>query len=360
MQIRLDVITVKKTIRYLAIICLLSMIVSMMPACGSVKTPPVRNLKWAVGGTLPSAEDFFETMPKGCSARFDREYTFSSLGDYTLTVIYKNAQGREKEIKVNFTLGVDETPPKIEGEKDISVFLGEGVSYRDHVKTSDDFDGPVTVSVDSSAVNLSKEGNYPVIYTATDTAGNKSTLQVMVWVYRESVTEEMLWEKVDQIISEHISKGVSKEQQAREVFDFVYYTIRYDSYSDKNDWVRAAYDGLKNERGDCYTYFAVSKALLTRLGIENMDVKRTAGIVDERHYWSLVNIGTSDAPKWYHFDACNLSGASFKGCLLTDRQIAAYTAKRVDENDVGNYFYAYDSTSYPPRATQTITDPYET
>ena len=345
--------------QYSSALCALAIVLLLLPSCGAVKVPPTRDLKWSVGAALPSAEDFFETMPKGASARFEEDYTFSSLGDYNLTVIYKNAKGKEKKCKVKLTLGIDQTAPQIVGEKDISVFLGEGIAYLEHVQVTDDFDGAVTLDVDSSSVNLSKEGNYPVLYTATDHAGNQATLQVMVWVYRETVTEAMLWEKVDAVIAERISKGISKEQQAREVFDYVYYTIRYDSYSDKNDWVRAAYEGLKKGYGDCYTYFAVSKALLTRLGIDNLDIKRTEGIVDERHYWSLVNIGTAEAPQWYHFDACNLSGVSFKGCLLTDAQIAAYSANRFDENGIGNYFYAYDSTSYPTRATKTVTsDPY--
>ena len=93
-----------------------------------------------------------------------------------------------------------------------------------------------------------------------------------------------------------------------------------------------------------------------RLGIDTMDVKRTEGIVVERHYWNLVNIGTQEAPRWYHFDACRLSGVQHSGCLLTDQQLHSYTARRVDADGVGNYFYAFDTTAFPATDTRIITD----
>ena len=86
-----------------------------------------------------------------------------------------------------------------------------------------------------------------------------------------------------------------------------------------------------------------------------MDIQRLSGIVDERHYWNFVNIGTADDAKWYHFDACRLSGVQHNGCLLTDLQVQAYTKQRVDEYGVGNYFYVYDADKYPKSETTIIT-----
>ncbi len=350
--------------RWIAFFCACLMLVSLLGSCvdpGDVEQtlPTPKPLKWAVGAPLPDAKDFFESLPEGSSVRFVTEYTFSSMGAYTLTVIYTDAEGVESEIGVSLTLAIDTTAPAIVGAKDLSICLGEGIAYRSGVTVTDDFDGATTLEVDSSAVILAEEGNYPVTYTARDAAGNTSTVTVTVWIYREAVTEEMLWRYVDDIIQENgIDRFVSRERQAREVFDYVYYSISYDSTSDKTDWVRAAYEGLKNGRGDCYTYFAVSKAFFTRLGLQNKDVKRTEGIVRERHYWNLVNIGTAEAPLWYHFDACQLSGVIFRGCLLTDAQLAEYTANRTNADGEGNYFYIFDPNGLPARATVEITDPY--
>ena len=69
-------------------------------------------------------------------------------------------------------------------------------------------------------------------------------------------------------------------------------------HSDKSDWKTGAYTGLTAGRGDCFTYYAVSRALLTALGIDNLAVERVGG--ETRHFWNLVNCGDG----WYHFDAC--------------------------------------------------------
>jgi hypothetical protein len=200
------------------------------------------------------------------------------------------------------------------------------------------------------------EGVYPVTYTATDAAGNSSTVEISVYVSRERVTLDDLFAMLDPIIASRIPTSGSAEMQAREVYTYVYNHIDYDSYSDKSDWVRAAYEGLRTGKGDCYTYFALSKAFFERLGIQNMNIQRTSGIVDERHYWNFINIGTADSPRWYHFDACRLSGIQHSGCLLTDLQVDAYTRQRVDENGIKNYFYAYNRSDYPKSADQIITD----
>lgn len=349
--------------RLVAVLCVFCMLFLLLAGCGSEDPeqtlPTPKKLKWAVGTTLPQAEDFFDTLPQGSSVRFSTEYTLSEMGDHTLTVIYTDAEGTETKTEVQLTLAVDTTAPTVVGAKDISICLGEGIAYRSGVSTTDDFDGPVTLAVDSSAVNTMQEGHYPVTYVARDQAGNTSSVTVTVWIYKEAVTEEMLWSRVDAIIDQYsLDQYATKERQAREVFDFVYYGIKYDSTSDKSDWVRAAYEGLKNGRGDCYTYFAVSKAFFVRLGIDNVDIKRTEGIVTERHYWNLVNIGTADSPRWYHFDACQLSGVSFRGCLLTDSQLAEYTVSRTNTDGVSGYFYAFGDKGLPARATEIITDPY--
>jgi len=350
--------------RLIALLCLLCMLFSAFVSCGDSESsrddlPTPQKLKWAVGTALPKAEDFFKTLPKDSSVCFAEEYTFTQKGDHTLTVIYTDPDGEESEIEVKLTLAIDTVAPTVVGAKDISVCLGEGIAYRSGVTVTDDFDGPVTLAVDSSSVQTMQVGHYPVTYTARDHAGNTASVTVTVWIYQEKVTKEMLWSRVDEVIDRYsIDQYTNKERQAREVFDFVYYGIKYDSTSDKSDWVRAAYEGLKNGRGDCYTYFAVSKAFFERLEIDNMDIKRTEGIVTERHYWNLVNIGSSEAPRWYHFDACQISGASFRGCLLTDSQLAEYTAYRTNTDGVSGYFYVFGEKGLPSRATEIITDPY--
>ena len=316
----------------------------------------LKNLTWAVGTALPTAQDFVSKLPEGADIRFAKEYTYPNLGSYLLDLIVTDARGRETAHRAQLTLIVDEEPPVIHGADDISVYLNDGISYRNGVTVSDNCNGAVKLDIDSSAVDITKEGSYPVTYTATDAAGNRTVVEITVYVWKEAVSEDMLFAELDKLIAERITAGASVEKQVRDVYRYVYNNIDYVSDSDKSDWVRAAYEGIRTGRGDCFTYFALSKAFFVRLGIENKDIKRTEGIVTERHYWNLVNIGTATSPRWYHFDACQIKDATHSGCLLTDLQLAAFSSIRTDANGVCDYFYAYDDTGLPARETKIVTE----
>ena len=349
----------KVCFRLLAFIIILSFLCGSFVGCKeeeSTEKPELRNLIWAINTLLPTAQDFVVFLPEGATVKFAEKYTFQSLGIYEIVLIVTNARGKERQYKVNFELIEDNEPPKISGVTDISTYVGDGISYRSGVTVGDNCDGTVILDVDSSAVDNMTEGAYPVTYTATDAVGNSTTVQISVYVYRERITLDTLFSMLDPIIANRIPTSGTTELQVREVYTYVFNHIDYDSYSDKNDWVRAAYEGLRTGKGDCYTYFALSKAFFERLGIENKDIQRTSGIVAERHYWNYVNIGTKQSPRWYHFDACRLSGIQHSGCLLTDLQIDAYTRQRVDQDGNGNYFYAYDRSAYPKSSDQIITD----
>ncbi len=329
-------------------------------ACKGEEVPEVekvqlKDLTWGVGGRLPSAEDFAVDLPENTTIRFAEEYTFSEMKEYTLRLIVTLSNGEEEEHAVHLSLVRDTTPPVLEGVSDIVAYIGDGISYRKGVSMRDNCDGEVRLTIDSAAVKADTEGVYPITYTATDIAGNQTVKAVYVYIYRESVTQEKLYELLDPILAEYVSANAGTERKVRDIYNYVYYHIEYDAHSDKSDWVRAAYEGLRTGRGDCFTYFAISKACFERLGIQSKDIQRTPGIVDERHYWNLVNIGSEAAPRWYHFDACRLAGVQHNGCLLTDVQVAAYTKHRVDSVGVGNYFYAYDHSKFPASATEIIT-----
>ncbi|MBQ1229611.1 MAG: hypothetical protein IIX80_01125 [Clostridia bacterium] len=314
-----------------------------------------RDLTWAVGAPLPDAEDFALRLPEGIRVTYAEEYTYPSIGEYTLTLLVNGGGYKDHKVQVRFTLQRDNVPPVIEGASDLVSTEGLGISYRAGITVTDNCDDAVRLEVDSSAVNIHKQGVYPVIYTATDNAGNQTVCRVQVYVYREAVSMEDLMEKIAPIAATLCPEGASKYEKAEAIYDYVYYNVDYVSYSDKSDWIRAAYEGLRTGSGDCFTYFALSKAFFTYFGIENMDIHRTEGIVDERHYWNYVNISSDPAaPRWYHFDATPLAGATHRGCLLTDAQIRAYSEGRVSEDGVRNYFYAYDSADYPKSDTRII------
>lgn len=351
-----------KTYRLIALILTVTLLCGVFCACRNddetKKDEPLqwRSLTWAVGAPLPEASDFLQILPEGYTVRFAETYAFERLGEHQIVAVATDPDGNEIRQSLRLTLVVDTQAPTLTGVGDISAYVGDGISYRTGVTIVDNCDNPVTMTIDSSAVNTDMEGSYPVTYTVKDGAGNVTETRITVYVYREAVTKEMLWAEIDRLIASEIPTSGSTELRAREVYEYVYYHVAYVGTSDKNDWVRAAYEGIRTGEGDCYTYFALSKAFFERMGIPNMDIQRTEGIVTERHYWNLVNIGSSAAPRWYHFDACRILGESPSlGCLMTDAQIGAFNQKKTDANGVSHYFYAYNRAAYPATDVTIIT-----
>ncbi len=238
----------------------------------------------------------------------------------------------------------DTTPPRLLGVKDITVVIGETVSYREGVSAVDDVDGTVPFQVDAGAVDLAAPGVYEVVYSARDAAGNQGRATVTVTVeeppavsqdIQESdkptpsgggtalsspVTEEEVNRLADQILGRILRDGMSQREKARAIFNYVNQHIRYVGSSDKSNWIVGAHTGFTRQRGDCYNYFACSKALLTRAGIPNIDLERVGGA--SHHYWQLVNTGDG----WYHFDACpHPKEFPLQTFMLTEAQVPEYT-----------------------------------
>ena len=317
----------------------------------------VKNVYFAVGSTLPDPLEFIDTVYEpdelfGEYVSGNTDLVYSLGQTYDACVRYYDASGNTTEtFDVKMTLINDSEPPVIQGASDIVAYVGEAVSYKNNITLSDNCTGRLTLRVDDSAVNTSVAGTYKVTYYATDAVGNTSSVEVNVHVYKNEITLEMLNAKLSDIVPKIIDEGMTKEEQCRAVYDYVQTNIQYVNYSDKTDWIRAAYDSLfVSGAGDCYSYFAAAKAFLEYLGIENMDIQRLAGYTTDTHYWSLVNIGTEEDPRWYHFDCTRLRAEyNHSGCLLTDSQVDAYSSVRAN-------FYKYNRSEYPATDTRIITE----
>lgn len=154
--------------------------------------------------------------------------------------------------------------------------------------------------------------------------------------YSEENLDILAAETLDSITT----SDMTKLQKARAIFDYVKGGIRYTGSSDKSSWKQGAYTGMTAFAGDCFTYYAVSRALLTAAGIDNLEVQRVGGPTS--HYWNLVDCGDG----WYHFDATPRSSKMpyFVSFMFTDQEAADYTKK------AGRNYYTFDGSLYPARA----------
>ena len=205
--------------------------------------------------------------------------------------------------------------------------------YFKYVSAEDDRDSKVELTVDTSKVNFQKKGTYTITYIATDKAGNRTKANAKIAVRVNDSLDQM----ADSILHKIIKNDWSAQQKATAIYNYTRGHIAYTGTSDKSSWEKAAMDGIRYGRGDCFTYYGVARALLSRAGIPNIEVTRVQG--HGRHWWNMAYVNDG----FYHFDACpRKAGGRF--CLVTDAQLKHYSST-VGGN---SHIWAYDQKPKSP------------
>ncbi len=168
-------------------------------------------------------------------------------------------------------------------------------------------------------------------------SGTKDTRETDERQYSRQAADEV----VETILSSIITPEMSAAQKCNEVYYYVKGCISYKGSSVRSSWSEAAYWGFTTGRGDEYTFYACSRALLTALGYQVRQVQRQGGDMEEPHSWCLVNYGEG----WYHFDPCPhlKSDPLFVCCLSSDQQLMDFDAGAQRD------YYAFDPDAYPER-----------
>lgn len=268
---------------------------------------------------------------------YQTEPDWTIPGEQTVYITASDKKGNTAQYCAFLLIKQDDVPPVVTAGN-LDVIVGGVVSYRSAVSSYDNASSEeeLILDIDNSKVNLNEIGSYEVTYTVTDFAGNSTSVVALVNVVEEPPlwnNEELLTKKAQEIISSILVETMTDYEKAKAVFEWVNTNIRFISFSEKDNYVRGAYEGLFLREGDCFVYAATSKFLLDLVGIKNLDIKKSS--TNPAHYWNLVYMEDG----WYHFDACpNKEGV--KLFLYTDIQLKAFSASR------GNS-HAYDSSLYP-------------
>ncbi|MGM9975200.1 MAG: transglutaminase domain-containing protein [Clostridiaceae bacterium] len=293
---------------------------------------PLDMTLWKGEKVLPNdlVADIFDKTE--VSVSFKEEPDFTKIGKQQVILVLKDQGNNTTELVSNINVIEDKEAPVIAGVKDIiTVYAGDTISYRTDVTVKDNSNREIELNIDSSSVDSSVPGNYTVIYSAVDGAGNKATKKATVKVMERKVSEDEVYELADSVLEKVINDSMNKEQKARAIYSWIERNIGYVGKPTSFDWLKAAYDGFTQKKADCYVYYAVSRALLTRAGIENLEVVRKDG----GHYWNMAQIDDG----WYHFDTTPRAGGG-EFCLLTDGQLKAYSDKHKNS-------HLFDAANYP-------------
>ena len=271
---------------------------------------------------------------------------WSLEGQQLVEIILVDVYGNSTSLISSYTL--DSKAPVITGAKNLEVYVGDTVSYRSGVTASDEVDESPTLSVDSTAVNLSVPGTYPVVYTATDALGNRQSVTINIIVREKPdnyVDPEIIYQKVDSILAKFIRDDMTDREKAEAVYVWTRRDVHltYGSAPKRTDYVQTAYEFLQGRKGDCYYFFAIQKLMLERLGIPTIDLHKEKNFEgDSNHYWLLVSV--DGGKSYYHFD--NVWSKNL--CLVTDAELDQFSSW-IDSNPFNR-----DKSLYPATPTQKL------
>ncbi len=255
------------------------------------------------GTVIYSIEESIDTMQTGL---------------YQVTVVGTDESGNATKQSTTMTVLEDTEPPVFYGLTDKVTYVGDSYSYRTGITVEDNSGVELTYDIEASAVNLSQEGTYTATYTARDFAGNETVASISIEVRTHEYSLEQVNALADEVLNKIITPSMTDYEKCNAIYTWIRQNVGYINHTDKDDYLKAAYEAFTRKQGDCYAYYAVSKVLLTQAGIENRDIEKIPS--KSRHYWNLVNIGDG----WYHFDTTpRTTGAEF--FMLTDDQMMSYS-----------------------------------
>lgn len=282
-----------------------------------------------------TAEDFVVSVSDvtPVSIAFVKEPDFTVPGVQTVEISLTDAGGNETIKQAELNLIEDTEAPTLTGAKDITIYIGDTISYRKGVSATDNCEEGVTMEIDNSLVNPNEAGIYPVTYRATDLAGNVTEQVIVITIKARTHTLEEVNALADAVLAKIMKPEMTQLEQVRAIYDYNMRNIGYINHSEKGDWIQAAYEGLAKKKGDCYVYACTAKLLLTRAGITNMDIAKIPAKTS--HYWNLVDIGDG----WYHFDTTPRKDHPTI-FMWTDEQMITYSNKH-------NKSHNYDPALYP-------------
>jgi len=316
-------------------------------------TPPSARAidKFLVAGETASPEAFVEDVYDHSGIRsieFVEEPNFLSDRVQIVEIEITDIYGNSAIFRGELTVQLNTIPPIIEGTDTIISTVGSPIIYLQDITAFDDMGRELEVQVDSSGVDQHTAGEYKVIYFAVDATGLRSEVEEIVHIL--DIDIEWMYERIDEAL-EAIRSDINKDEitQLDMVRGIQVWVKRFLDYSgtrsDPLHDYEGAYRALRDRRGNCFTYYSLSAVLLTRAGIENMQIDRIPG-TPTRHRWNLVN---PDDRGWHHFDSTPLPRE-----LEFWTESAFFTASRAREitrryegHDGRRDYYSYDPTLYP-------------
>jgi len=252
---------------------------------------------------------------------YNEPYVFAP-GGQVVDIGFKDYFGNISVYSATLTVLPNTIPPRILGVQDMLVQIGNPIIFRQGVSAEDAFGRPINFSVDSTAVNIHQLGRYTVTYYAKDAWGLRT--EVIIYVEVLEIDPIRVREMADAVLDNILREGMTQVEQARAIFNWVNGNVFFAANISRRTRYEGAYQAMRNRRGNCFVFYAISSVLLTQAGIPNMRIQRIEG-TPTAHYWNLIN---PDGLGWHHFDATEslpIFGRMLDRFMFTSSQAREFT-----------------------------------
>ena len=290
--------------------------------------------------------DIFDASPI-TSVLFIEEPDIFLSGQQNVEIEITDYFGNSEIFISTLTVERNELPPTFEGiESTIFSMVGQTIMYRAGVTAFDAFGREIDFNVDSSEVDQHTAGVYSATFLAEDSCGNQTEVTITVEIL--SIDREYVHERVDNILNNILTDGMTQVQQVRAIFNWIRFNM---TYAAVRGGPESAYEGafiaLTERRGNCFIYYSIGELLLTRAGIPNMRVQRIpVPGVTTTHLWSLIN---PDDLGWHHFDSNPIRGnLHFRSqmYMFTQSQATSFARQLAAVGSSIEYF-TFDTSLFP-------------
>jgi len=266
-----------------------------------------------------------------------------AAGEQVVEVVLEDYFGNQSLYTATLTVLPNEIPPRILGTRNIEVPVGGIIMYFSGVTAEDAFGKLLEVQLEGRhTVDINTPGMYQVTYVAVDRHGLRTERTINVIVTDPNIDILWIYSRIEEIFTRIMREDMSQVQQARAIFDWVGANVGYAADIRRISVYDGAYQALRNRRGDCFTFWAISELMLTRAGIPNMRVDRIGG--RNNHVWNLIN---PDELGWFHFDATPVrQSQGINRFMFTESEAREFTEIIFGRLGETNYF-VYDPELYP-------------
>lgn len=113
-------------------------------------------------------------------------------GEQTVALLLTDEGGNCTQVQASLTVIRDTEAPAIEGITPLNIFLGNNADYFASISAHDDWDESPQLTVDDSAVDLTRAGVYEIEYRARDASGNEASGSTVLTIVEDRTAPEIL------------------------------------------------------------------------------------------------------------------------------------------------------------------------